>query len=125
MIGWVPLAVLLIGSSKQRLDAALTSELPAVVEPPLSRNATVPCAGTLAEIAPAVDEVAPVQRSRSENELPDLPSAAAVVDTVVVELPWLNSATATSPLLSRLASTRRVPSLTICTPCRPRVSWSI
>src|SRR5678816_1404149 len=125
MIGWVPLVETLIGSSRHRLEAALTSELPARAAPPATTKATVPCGGTLAEIAPVVGEVAPVQTSRSENELPVLPIACAVVDTVVVALPWLNSATATSPLLRRLARTRRVPSSTIWTPCRPSASWSI
>ena len=61
-------------------------------------------------MAPDVVDVALLQASRSVNELPLLPMAAAVVETVVVDEPWLNKATATSPLDSRLASTRRVPS---------------
>src|ERR1043165_2010253 len=122
MIGWVPLVDTLIGSSRHRLDAALTSERPARGLPPATMNATVPCGGTLAEIAPVVGDVAPVQTSRSVNELPVFPIACAEVDTVVVALPWLNSATATSLLLRRLATTRRVPSSRTWTPCRPSAS---
>ena len=74
-------------------------------------------------MAPLVVLVAFVQASRSVNEVPVLPIAAAVVEIVVVALPWLNRATATSPLASRLASTRRVPSLETWVACRPSVSW--
>src|SRR6266545_2396614 len=102
MIGCVPLAVELIGSSRHRLEAALGKDRPAAAVPPLRRKTTVPCAGTLAEMTPLVEVTAPVQRSRSEKELPDLPTAAAVVDTVVAALPWLNNATATSPFESGL-----------------------
>ena len=41
---------------------------------------------------------------------------------VVVLPPWLNRATATSPLVSGLARPR-VPSLLIWLACRPSVSW--
>src|SRR5437899_7822781 len=75
-------------------------------------------------MVPPVVVTAFVQRSCSENEDPALPTAAAVVETVVVLEPELNSATATSPFASRLASTRRVPSSRICTPCMPSASWS-
>ena len=85
----------------------------------------MPCAGTLAEIVPVLVEVASVHASRSVNELPLLPTAAAVVETVVVEPPWLNRATATSPFASGLASTRRVPSKDTWTAWRPSVSWLI
>src|SRR3954454_18521723 len=112
MTGWVPLAVLLFGTSRQRPEAALTTVvLPDDVPPPLTRYTTVPCPGTEALIAPVLVLVALVQASRSVNELPDLPIAAAVVEMVVVPPPWLNRATATSPPARRLASTRRVPSL--------------
>src|ERR1041384_8570055 len=67
MIGWVPLVEMLIGSSRHRLEAALTSELPARGPPPATTKATVPCGGTLAEIAPVVDEGAPVQPPRGEK----------------------------------------------------------
>src|SRR6185295_12607210 len=73
MIGCVPLVETLIGSSRHRLEAALTSERPARGLPPATMNATVPCGWTLAEIAPVVGDVAPVQTSRSANELPVLP----------------------------------------------------
>ncbi|GAB3971020.1 hypothetical protein GCM10027615_28860 [Plantactinospora veratri] len=83
----------------------------------------MPCAGTEALIEPVLVEVALVQASRRVKEVPDLPIAAAVVLTVVVEEPWLNRATATSPSASRLASTRRVPSLDTWVACRPSESW--
>ena len=83
----------------------------------------MPWPGTLALMVPLVVLVALVQASRSVNELPDLPIAAAVVEIVVVEPPWLNRATATSPLASRLASTRRVPSKETWVACRPSESW--
>src|SRR4051794_13915800 len=113
MTGWVPLAEAPLGTSRQRPDAALTRAVPlggGVVVPPLTRYTTVPWPGTLAVMAPVLLVVAPVQASRRMKELPDFPAAAAVVEMVVVPLPWLNRATATSPLASLLASTRRVPS---------------
>jgi hypothetical protein len=48
-----------------------------------------------------------------------------VVEIVVVAEPWLNSATATSPLASRLASTRRVPSDGHLRRLQAQRSWSI
>src|SRR4051794_9931983 len=95
--GWVPFVVTLFGTSRQRPDAALTSVLPVgggVVVPPLTRYTTVPCAGTEAVMAPLLLVVAPLQASRRVNEVPLLPAAAAVVEIVVVLLPWLNRATA-------------------------------
>ncbi|BCB82696.1 hypothetical protein Psuf_000090 [Phytohabitans suffuscus] len=85
----------------------------------------MPCAGTLAEMLPEVLVVASVQASRRVNELPLLPIAAAVVETVVVDPLWLNSATATSPSASRLARTRRVLSPATWVACRARLSWLI
>src|SRR5690349_17920866 len=127
MTGWVPFAVLLFGTSRQRLEAALAYALDVVgggvvggvVPPPLTRYTTVPCAGTLALIVPLLELVALVHASTRVNDEPDLPMAAAVVEIVVVEPPWLNRATATSPLARRLASTRRVPSNDTCVPCNP------
>src|SRR3712207_4815083 len=113
MTGWVPLAVAPPGTSRQRPDVALTrAVVPAggVPVPPLTRYTTLPCAGTTALIAPVLPVVAPLQASRRVKEFPLMPAAAADVETVVVELPWLNKATATSPPARRLASTRRVPS---------------
>ena len=52
--------------------------------PPLTRYTTVRCAGTLAEMVPVLVEVPLVHASRSVNELPDFPTAAAVVEIVVV-----------------------------------------
>ena len=55
--GWVPLAVALSGTSRQHPDAALTRVpvLPGgVLVPPLTRNTTVPCPGTLAVMVPVL-----------------------------------------------------------------------
>src|SRR4051812_23630542 len=74
-------------------------------------------------MVPLVLVTALVQTSRSWKDDPDRPAAAADVLIVVEPEPPLNSASATSPLLSFLASTRLVPSFWICTPCSPRESW--
>ena len=67
----------------------------------------MPCAGTLALIVPLLAVVAPLKASTREyDDDPLLPMAAPVVEIVRVALLWLNRATATSPLDSRLASTR-------------------
>jgi hypothetical protein len=84
MTGWVPLAVLLLGTSRQRPDAALTSvpdeggvtwaaaRCSGATADPVDHR---PWPGTLALIAPLVVLVALVQASRRVNELPVLPIA--------------------------------------------------
>src|SRR4051812_32186300 len=76
-------------------------------------------------MVPVVVLVALLHTSRRVNELPGMPIVAAVVLIVVVLPLWLNNATATSPLASFLASTRREPSLDTCVACVARLSWSI
>src|SRR4051794_601248 len=67
--------------------------------------------------------VVPFHASVRVNDDPLRPIADAEVEIVVVDVPWLNSATATSPLASFLARMRRVPSLETWLPCRARESW--
>src|SRR5256885_586749 len=72
----------------------------------LTRYSTVPCAGTVALIVPAVSVVVPAQRSLSENALArGSPIWAAVVLIVAAASFELYSATARSPLASGLLNT--------------------
>src|SRR5690606_16823529 len=118
-----PLAWDTPATSRHRPDPTPWMRLAGIGVPPLTRKTTVPWGGTLAEMAPLVEVTASVQASRRLKELPDRPIAEAVVLIVVVLPPWLNRATATSPPLSRLARTRRVPSLLTWTAWSPSGSW--
>src|SRR3569833_274282 len=122
-----PAAVEALSTSRQRPEPAPRSRevVAASGAPPDTRYAATPCAGTLAELAPPVVEVAPVHTSVRVNDVPESPLCAAVVLTVVVALPRLSSPTATDPSARGLAKTSTLPSSRTRRPPAPRRSWSL